>query len=90
VLASALVAAIVAFNLLRHATRPMLKPGDVLAIMLLRCERPFEAALTQRGYPQCLPRIRVELHAASQSSGPPLHAVQPLGGGGSPSPEKRS
>jgi small-conductance mechanosensitive channel len=45
VLVGALLVAIVAFNLLRYAARRMLKPGDVLAIVLARCEHAFEVAL---------------------------------------------
>jgi len=57
----------------------------------LRC-RVREALIDflQRGHPNHLPRIRVEPRADSQPGGSPSHAVQPLGGGGSPSPEKRS
>lgn len=56
----------------------------------LRCKvREALIDFLQRGYPNCLPRIRIEPHSGSQPTGSPLHAVQPLGGGGSPSPEKR-
>jgi len=45
VLVAALVVAIVIFNVLRFAARRMLRPGAVLAIVLQRCERPFETVL---------------------------------------------
>src|SRR6185437_12473175 len=45
VLVGALIAAIVVFKILRYAARRMLKPGDVLAIVLARCEHPFELVL---------------------------------------------
>ncbi|MGN6790493.1 MAG: mechanosensitive ion channel family protein [Rhodanobacteraceae bacterium] len=45
VLIAALVIAIVIFNVLRFAARRMLHPNAVLAIVLQRCERPFETVL---------------------------------------------
>lgn len=45
VLVAALVVAIVIFNVLRFAARRALRPGAVLAIVLQRCERPFETLL---------------------------------------------
>ncbi len=57
----------------------------------LRC-RVREALIDflQRNYPQHLPRLRVDTGARDQPAEHALHAVQPLGGGGSPSPERRS
>lgn len=41
----ALIAAMVVFRVLRFAARRLLTSDDVLAIVLLRCERPFELVL---------------------------------------------
>jgi small-conductance mechanosensitive channel len=41
----ALVAAIIVFRTLRFTARRLLKSGDVLAVVLVRCERPFELVL---------------------------------------------
>ena len=55
----------------------------------LRC-RVREAMIDflQREYPQYLTRFRIDIAPGNKRVGPSLHATQPLGGGGSPSPEK--
>ena len=45
VLVAALLAAVVVFNIARFAVRRLFDPGDVPAIVLQRCERPFEVLL---------------------------------------------
>ena len=45
VLIAALLVAVLVFNILRYAARRMLKPDDVLGIVLARCEHPFEVVL---------------------------------------------
>jgi len=56
----------------------------------LRC-RVREALIDflRREYPKYLPRTRIETESDPQPDIQPLHATQPLGGGGSPSPERR-
>jgi len=54
----------------------------------LRCRvREGLIDFLQRNYPQHLPRLRVDTAPYDAPTGEPVHIVQPLGGGGSPSPE---
>ena len=56
----------------------------------LRCRvREGLIDFLQRNYPQHLPRLRVETAPCDAPTGEPVHIVQPLGGGGSPSPEPK-
>lgn len=56
----------------------------------LRCRvREGLIDFLQRNYPQHLPRLRVDTEPGDEPSGEPVHVVQPLGGGGSPSPEPK-
>src|SRR5690348_2870786 len=41
----ALIAALIVFRVLRYAARRLLRKNDVLAVVLLRCEHPFELVL---------------------------------------------
>jgi len=57
----------------------------------LRCRvREGLIDFLRRNYPQHLPRLRVDTGPCDEPTGAPVHVVQPLGGGGSPSPEKSS
>ena len=56
----------------------------------LRCRvREGLIDFLQRNYPQHLPRLRVDTAPYDAPTGEPVHIVQPLGGGGSPSPEPK-
>jgi len=56
----------------------------------LRCRvREGLIDFLQRNYPQHLPRLRVDTTPCDAPTGEPVHIVQPLGGGGSPSPEPK-
>jgi hypothetical protein len=56
----------------------------------LRCRvREGLIDFLQRNYPQHLPRLRVDTAPHDAPSGEPVHVEQPLGGGGSPSPEPK-
>jgi small-conductance mechanosensitive channel len=56
----------------------------------LRCRvREGLIDFLQRNYPRHLPRLRVETAPCDEPAGAPVHVVQPLGGGGSPSPEPK-
>jgi small-conductance mechanosensitive channel len=56
----------------------------------LRCRvREGLIDFLQRNYPQHLPRLRVDTAPCDAPTGEPVHIVQPLGGGGSPSPEPK-
>lgn len=71
--------AVVVFNLLRYAARRMLKPRDVPAIMLARCEPPFEVVLP-------LLALQPALLGANLGLGPRDFAqcAAPCGHGGAP------
>ena len=56
----------------------------------LRCRvREGLIDFLQRNYPQHLPRLRVDTGPSDAPTGEPVHIEQPLGGGGSPSPEPK-
>ena len=56
----------------------------------LRCRvREGLIDFLQRNYPQHLPRLHVDTAPYDAPTGEPVHIVQPLGGGGSPSPEPK-
>ena len=56
----------------------------------LRCRvREGLIDFLQRNYPQHLSRLRVDTEPRDAPTGEPVHIVQPLGGGGSPSPEPK-
>lgn len=56
----------------------------------LRCRvREGLIDFLQRNYPQHLPRLRVDTGPSDAPTGEPVHIAQPLGGGGSPSPEPK-
>jgi len=56
----------------------------------LRCRvREGLIDFLQRNYPQHLPRLRMDTEPRDAPTGEPVHIVQPLGGGGSPSPEAK-
>ena len=56
----------------------------------LRCRvREGLIDFLQRNYPQHLPRLRVDTAPHDAPGGGPVHVEQPLGGGGSPSPEPK-
>lgn len=56
----------------------------------LRCRvREGLIDFLQRNYPQHLPRLRVDAEPRDEPGGEPVHVAQPLGSGGSPSPESK-